>query len=213
VISHGDRFVIRHASGRYLQWRTHFPTIKRVDGSDSGCHDPSQPSALFFLLVESPLHGSKVSEASHWQKFIENDASWAAVADQFEVRPAPGCNCCGERHFSMHLEGEIARCEKHRGRNPCAVEGCRRTCAADGRLANDQFLCSEHWRRFVPPRSPTRRAYHRFFQLAKKRGGWDRPLERRFRRFWRALINRARSQHENGRIDVAEINQLFGWDE
>jgi len=213
VIPHGDRFVIRHVSGRYLVWRTHFPTIKRIDGSDSGCHDPYLSSVPIFLLVESALDGTKITDQGLWQRFVDREPEWKCVADQYEVRPAPGCNCCGERHYTMHLAGEIARCEKHRDRNPCAVEGCRRTCAAEGRLANDQFLCSEHWRRFVPPRSKLRRAYHRFFQITKKRGGWDRPLERRFRRFWRALINRVRSQHENGRIDVAEINQLFGWEE
>jgi hypothetical protein len=100
----------------------------------------------------------------------------------------------------------------HTKRNPCAIEGCTRTTAAPGgALADDQWLCATHWRAHVPPRSAARRAYHRFFRQAK-RHGWDDALLLRFDRFWAAMVTRARRGADEGRIDVAAIDKLFGWD-
>lgn len=132
------------------------------------------------------------------------------------------CECCGDAASIWYGRNgdrlRHPRCHKHHDRNPCAIEGCCRTTAACGRYGNDQFLCSEHWRRYCPPGSPLRRTYHRFFRLAKKQrtpqnpDGWDDALKRRFWRFWDVLIKRSRQQSTEGRIDIAEINRLFGWE-
>ncbi len=109
------------------------------------------------------------------------------------------------------------RCAKHRDRNPCAIEGCKRTMSAEGHFSNDVVLCSEHFRRFCPPHSKLRRIYRRFFRLAKRQAtpanpeGWDRDLDRRFWRFWRSLIAKARRQAAGGDVDMTEINKMFGW--
>ena len=127
------------------------------------------------------------------------------------------CECCGATAITFVGRGDDrsylnARCNAHVERNPCAIEGCRRTSEVKGAgYGNDQWLCAEHWRRYVPPHSKVRRAYHRFWRIAK-RTGWTDDLIRRFWRFWNGLIKRARREAGQGRIDPAEINQLFGWD-
>lgn len=74
----------------------------------------------------------------------------------------------------------------------------------------DGFLCSEHWRAFVPPRSPQRRIYHRFFKRAK-RYGWNDSSSAAFWRIWRRIVATARARAV-GDIDEVEIRRLFGWD-
>ena len=64
----------------------------------------------------------------------------------------------------------------------------------------------------MPPRSPERQVYHRFFRVAK-RTGWTADLKTRFWRFWDGLIKRVRRRAETGHIDQAEIERLFGWSE
>lgn len=136
---------------------------------------------------------------------------------------APVCACCGQPFY--HRMDNLAcvaanddprsaqyRCEKHQDRNPCAIEGCQRTTAAKGHYATNGWLCHDHWRRYVPPLSPARRAYHRLFRLAKK-AGWTPELKRRFWRFWDGLVARARRQSTEGRMDLDEINKLFGWED
>lgn len=103
------------------------------------------------------------------------------------------------------------RCDKHHDRNPCAVEGCKRTTSADGHFALDGWLCGTHWKMACPPHSAPRRVYHRFFRIAKRRG-WDRALEARFWRVWGRLVAIARTRAAGGHIDEAEIKRLFGWD-
>ncbi len=144
----------------------------------------------------------------------------------FRIVPAPSCGCCGSNWWrdgwgdsgplrlmvdASQVENRTWRCEKHVERNPCAIEGCRRTTAApeSGRLGSDQWLCGEHWRRFVPPRSLRRRAYHAYFRRAK-REGWSPPLRRKFWRFWDSLVASARSRAAGGHIDKGEIERLFG---
>ena len=125
----------------------------------------------------------------------------------FVTEPVPTCRCCGEPAWPN------LRCTKHQDRNPCLVEGCRRTAKASrGELADDQVICGAHWRAYVPPRSPMRLVYNRFWRLARKRGGWDDALIRRFERFWRAMVLRVRRRSTEGLIDEAEIKRLFGWD-
>jgi hypothetical protein len=126
----------------------------------------------------------------------------------------PCCQCCGYSKYLRPLtvwpNGQ-ARCESHKDRNPCAIEGCRRTTkAGDNGRYNDAWLCSEHWRRYVPPRSRARRAYHAFFRKGK-RYGWTADLQTRFRRFWQLLVRTARKKAVQGFIDEAEINKVMGW--
>lgn len=122
------------------------------------------------------------------------------------------CGCCGEPSHTW-TRGSIlwARCGKHENRNPCAIEGCTRTHAApDGRHADDQWICSDHWRAYVPPRSKLRRAYHAHFRRAKRQGWTDRN-KRAFWRFWESLVKTARRRAGEGFIDEAEINRIMGW--
>jgi hypothetical protein len=125
------------------------------------------------------------------------------------------CRVCGER-LIFESRGMVSnsagwRCAKHRMRNPCAIEGCRRS--TQGRPAwhgLELWLCGEHWRLGVPPRSPERRVYHRLFRLANKIG-WTDELNARFWRVWPRLIAQARARAA-GDVDMDEISHLMGWD-
>lgn len=137
------------------------------------------------------------------------------------------CRCCGGRVIfeSKAIAESIPygqrRCEKHVGRDPCAIEGCSRTTATPKGAGPDdgsRWLCSVHWKIGVPPRSMLRRQYHRYFRLAK-RHGWEakigssmQPLRVRFWLFWHKLVEIARKRCSDGDIDVAEIHRMFGWD-
>lgn len=128
---------------------------------------------------------------------------------EFKISPWPGCRVCGNPAVP---EGRGIRCGRHLDRNPCAIEGCRRsTSATDSRLSNDRWLCGTHWRRLVPPRSIARRAYNAHFRGAK-RYGWTDERREAFWRFWRLLIARARRRATQGHIDEQEINRIMGWD-
>lgn len=98
-------------------------------------------------------------------------------------------------------------------RTSCAVSGCS---ATTSRYSN--WICSRHWRLVCPPRSAHRRAYLRFFREAKRLGlsaneRWPSQLNRRFWRFWDGLVRRAERLERDGRVDEAEINKMFGWEE
>jgi hypothetical protein len=142
--------------------------------------------------------------------------------DQVEVVPAPSCACCGTDMCRLpgsppircvRLNADPAkreyRCPKHLDRNPCAIEGCKRTTSANGYHSADVWICGEHWRRYIPARSLRRRAYHAFFRRAK-RHGWSEELKADFWRFFDALVASARRRSSGGHIDVAEIERLFG---
>lgn len=128
----------------------------------------------------------------------------------FTLTPVPSCRCCGEPAWAN------LRCTKHQDRNPCAAEGCTRTRKANGGdLRDDASLCGEHWRKFVPPGSPARRAFNRLARIAKKAGYrrtdvWPAELERRWWRLWAGVIRRVRRGAE-GHIDQAAIERMFGW--
>jgi len=136
--------------------------------------------------------------------------------DEYEWDLAPACRCCGEE--LIYAEGERPssrqhwRCERHKGRNPCAIDDCTKTHAAptSGELADHDWMCPVHWRRYVPPHSARRRAYHAFWRKAQKEG-WHPDLRRRFWRFWEALVRSARAKHSAGGVDMAEINRIMGW--
>ncbi|ALC12453.1 hypothetical protein [Sphingopyxis sp. 113P3] len=212
MISHGEGFLARHRSGRYLDARAHFVTLKTVDGRDTGMHDPVHPMATIFSLVDSPFAAAPVPDRGKLEEWLRLH-DWGLVWDQWEIVPGPGCIVCGERwHHPMKTDtrGEH-RCKKHHGRNPCAIEGCKRTTAAKGFTASDQYLCAEHWRRYVPARSRMRKLY--FAHLRRgKRYGWNRKSARAFERLWRFIVKTARARHEGGFLDEAEINRIMGWD-
>lgn len=124
------------------------------------------------------------------------------------LTPVPTCRCCGEPAW------ENLRCTKHQDRNPCAVEGCTRTRKANGYLTDDASLCGVHWKAFVPPNSPVRRAFNRLARLAKKLGykrtdRWPPELEARWWRLWSGVIRRIRRGDEAA-LDIDEINRMFG---
>jgi hypothetical protein len=125
---------------------------------------------------------------------------------QFEMVPVPSCRCCGEPAW------ENLRCTKHQDRNPCLVEGCTRSGATDGRLADDQVICGHHWRAYVPPRSLMRRTYNAHFRRAK-RIGWTPETIRAFERFWTRLVSRIRRASTEGTLDERAIRQMFGWND
>ena len=128
-----------------------------------------------------------------------------AVLDKrlpWTLTPVPSCRCCGEPAWAN------LRCSKHQDRNPCVVEGCTRTGKADrGELADGQVICAEHWRRYVPPRSRSRRTYQAHFRRAK-RIGWTPETIRSFERFWDALVVRVKERAVDGRATEAALTAL-----
>ena len=142
----------------------------------------------------------------------EQGEQWVPGGRQgtFFLTPVPSCRCCGQPAW------ENLRCTKHQDRNPCAAEGCSRTRKAPGGyLTDDASLCGEHWKAFVPPGSPARRAFNRLARVAKKAGYrrtdvWPPELERRWWLLWRGVIRRVRRGDE-GHIDHAAIQRMFGW--
>lgn len=129
------------------------------------------------------------------------------------ITAAQSCQCCGapygETGDTQWANGQV-RCRRHYGRNPCAIEGCTRTTSADGYYADNDWLCGEHWRRFVPPRSKYRRHYHALHRRGK-RLDWPMPLRRQYWRYWTMLVRRARRLAAEGTLDVNEINRVMGW--
>lgn len=132
------------------------------------------------------------------------------VVDKLEIVPWPICGVCGVPLYDLSAR----RCHKHLKRNACAIDGCSRSRTTESAPSDDDYLCGEHWKMFVPPRSPMRRVYNRLWRLSKKKGGWTPDLDRRFWTVWRSIIRRARQAHSGqfeGFVDEAEINRMFGW--
>lgn len=144
--------------------------------------------------------------------------------ETYLIAPVAYCSVCGlasaleECPACITWDNGETRCRRHEDRNPCVVEGCMRTRASKGHPLSDAHICGEHWRKYVPPRSPERRALQRMFRLAKKAGfnrntRWSDDLERRYWRIWAAVVQRGRRRSSAGHIDEAAIHRLFGWDE
>lgn len=154
---------------------------------------------------------------------ISENPTWP---DGSLIRFSPGyswCRVCGYdlnaiwRVGAATDRGVDTRCHKHRDRNPCVIEGCSRTRKATHGLSIDDVFCAEHWRAFVPPGSPERRIYNRFFRRAKLRAAkygeehrWPPAESAAFFRVWRRLVSRARARG-SGDLDVREINRVMGW--
>lgn len=157
------------------------------------------------LSTESPITLATV-DREKGEQWVPGGASGT-----YYLQSVPSCRVCGEPAWAN------LRCTKHQDRNPCAAEGCKRTRAAKGWLNDDAYLCGEHWKAFVPPGSPTRRAFNRLARVAKKAGykrtdRWPRELEDRWWRVWRGVIRRVRRGAE-GHIDEQAVRRMFGWDE
>lgn len=208
MISETDARLIQHRRGRYL--------AVLYAGNDPPDCVPYGDTV--YRLTTDPTVASRGEARFSAASYLGESEGWES--DQFSLVPAPVCACCGDWRVVRHASGFLSpyRCEKHRDRNPCVIEGCTKTRVApagwggEPRLANNEVLCSEHWRRYVPPRSRRRRAYNAFFRRAK-RYGWTPDLERKFWRFWNGLVKSARRQSTEGRLDPGEINRLFGWDQ
>lgn len=129
--------------------------------------------------------------------------------------PCTWCRVCGGAIPPVPgIKPEDHRCYQHQDRNPCLVEGCRRSgpVPEDGKLALDQLICGTHWRLYVPARSLLRRTYNAHFRRAKRKG-WTHKSVAQFERFWDSLVKTVRRRSEAGHVDVAAIHRLFGWDE
>lgn len=152
--------------------------------------------------------------ADDWMVRYRNRGNQGPCA--YEVVPIRTCQVCGE-DARIWIDDQ-SRCRKHQDRNPCCIEGCKRTRAAKRWLTTDTFMCSEHYRAFVPPGSPERRILNRFFRRAKKLG-WDdegevksnRPVSgAAYWRVWNRIVSRARAR-VRGEVDEREINRIMGW--
>ena len=131
-----------------------------------------------------------------------------AEADKWELLPIPSCPCCGDPAW------ENGRCTKHQGRTACVVEGCKRTTAR----STTYFICGQHWKAYVPPKSPERRTLNRLVRLAKKAGytrteRWPYKLECRWWRLWNGIARRVAARSTAGHLDQAAIEKMFGWDD
>jgi hypothetical protein len=130
-----------------------------------------------------------------------------------ELVSAPCCTCCGV-HWTISGEKPHFRCEKHVGRNPCGIEGCKCTTKAVPCLSIDEYLCSKHYRPLttISERRTLARA-RRWHKKAEKRR--DRAeMDRSAILWWRLLrrmVKHAR-RRSAGDIDMTEINKMFGWE-
>ncbi len=89
----------------------------------------------------------------------------------------------------------------------CAIRGCQRTTGRDV----GEWVCGEHWRAGVPPRSPQRRVWLRFRRIVRKYG-WTNERANRQDRIWAWLKARCQSAAD-GDLDQRAIDRMFGWDQ
>lgn len=176
------------------------------------------------MITFDPVYfqvGRYRSTFNHDGSPMTREVAQAAIRDNSVVGRAilvsvAYCRVCGDDLgvLSPSLMANSAgwRCDRHKMRNPCAIEGCKRSTQGRGGWHGlALWLCPTHWRLGVPPRSPERRVYHRLFKAAKRCGGWNDAINRRFWRVWPRLVAIARARVA-GDIDEAEIKRLFGWD-
>jgi hypothetical protein len=206
VITAGAGWVLRHQSGRFLTWEV-------------AAERPGYEFDLAYTLTDHPFDAAIRYFGKPEPTAFLSVAPELWPLDQFEVVRGPACACCGEGYPAHHPAGTIykvsdgtARCDKHQKRNPCAIEGCKRTTAArQGWYSNDDWLCGEHWRIACPPRSALRRAYHRIWRIKKKLGKWTPELDARYWRLMRGIIARARGRGCGAEDLAAEVAKAMGW--
>ena len=134
------------------------------------------------------------------------------IVEQLEIYPTPICGVCGA-WSPQYADCGVYRCYRHLKANACVIDGCSRFRKTEYQPRDDWFMCSTHWRAFVPPKSAMRRIYNRVWRLSKQaehRGG----ARHREMRVWRAIVRRARQAHSGqfeGFVDEDEINKMFGW--
>lgn len=174
------------------------------------------------MISAAPANGPLVRlicPATGGSTIIERWRAEAAVAavetpGHFLIENFRACQCCGKPAYIWYgSDNLIARCRQHHNSNPCAIEGCKHTrkIAERGRLANDAWICSDHWRWLVRPGSRDRRAYNAFWRRAKRQGMDDRRA-RQFWKMWDLIVARAR-RRSAGDLDMREVCHLFGWDD
>lgn len=143
------------------------------------------------------------------------NVQWPHGRRTIYVQPEPACACCGKTSFQEKLwrvtPPGVApaqfRCDRHRDRNPCAVDGCGRT-RASKQPSFDAFLCSRHWRQ-VP--KAMKLVHSRIWRLARKSEGWTDKLVYRERRIWARIVNFAQTRAAGGEmLDLAAIEREFG---
>lgn len=152
------------------------------------------------------------SEATAAAALADPPVRWRG--DPAEMRRAPQCGCCGRLTRDrarpalakpvLCVGPDEYRCDRHVDRIPCCIEGCGRTFAIGHGGYREIVICGAHWRQ--APRS-MRDAVARVRRQARRRG-WSPTMKARFERLW---LRTVRSVREGHRIDMTEINALFGW--
>ncbi len=172
----------------------------------------------------TPLSGPMTRAAGEgWLQRYQNRGNRGPCV--YELAPVLICAVCGELGQSR---GGYVRCKKHWHRNPCVIEGCKRSTqtrlvkvsesgAMQRLLTNDEWICGEHWRAFVPPGCAERRIFNRVWQRARRRrkrfgddAMWADGADAAYWRIWAGIIRRARSR-ARGDVDMDEINRVMGW--
>lgn len=170
------------------------------------------PSERAYLDQSGEVWVRDRAKAGFWTRSsaiqLSLSAEWPYGRRHVQILYALVCNCCGAVEGVSVVAGPPTqgRCEQHVGRNPCAIEGCRRT-REGTRPALDSWLCGAHWRQVS---RQSKRVYARIWRLQKKSGGWTDLLRQRHWRVWGAIVLEAR-RAARGDVDMKEVGELFGW--
>lgn len=173
------------------------------------------------IHVSRTLIGANVYSRENVERFLGQDQpGWMNGIDASvcEAVPAAACGCCGRtlrdlRHGRngdgalWHVVGSY-RCERHRGRVPCCIEGCGKTFAMKG---DDHYgmtvICGKHWRQ-APRHLRTRDTKFRRLLKARRMAGKQEKIGELLSRNFNRAVESVRRGHV---IDETEISKLFGW--
>lgn len=188
-----DAFQIRdRATGRFLQWAIVESFVP--NRMENGVLVHGRPVRWGYLWKEDRNCAGTWSR-EHVERFLASPHTWTRDLDgkDLECVPGPACECCGTvergwieidhgnatrgavtRHVAV--DPDRWRCEKHIGRNPCCIEGCRKTFAHERSRGepmgyDTRIMCGRCWRQ-APKWMRDRES--RIRRLAKKRGWTDR---------------------------------------
>lgn len=178
-------------------------------------------------IVETLADG-KPQFARDWAMLAKWLEETPDARERFNWRLIDHCGCCGAHQMVMvymvdeqfggdhflvggeaprEVEPCVFRCEKHVGRAPCCIDGCGRTFALDAGHGYDvTFICGKHWR------EAPRYMRDRVKWLRQRAEKLDWP-DRLARLYSKAFDRAVRSVREGRRLDMDEINKLFGWDD